>query len=344
MTMSRPPNRQEELSPRPLIRILGDFGNSQILDASLEYDFFTLVHKGFRTADEIAHEAGTDPRATRIVLDALLALGLMEKKAGRYLLPVISEVFLVRGEPSYIGEFRHVALALWDGMAHLKESLKTGKPLSRLDTGDELQVWEKLVIGIIPIAEPAAKALCDILHIGADRRGLKVLDIAGGSSIFGMTLLARDPAAQVTQLDWPNVNAVAKKLNRERGFDGKIRFIDGEYKSAAIETNYYDLALASNFCRFESPQHNQELFRKAYGALKPGGKFVVNDFLPNEERTGPTFALRFSVYTLTHTPEGECWTLAQYSDWLTAAGFTSVEAHGDIPKTLPGTTLIVAGK
>lgn len=326
------------------MRILGDFGNSQILDASLEYDFFSLVHKGFDTADAVAREARTDPRATRIVLDALLALGLMEKKAGRYLLPVISEAFLVRGKSSYIGEFRHVALALWDGMAHLKESLKTGKPLSRLDTGDELQVWEKLVIGIIPIAEPAAKALCDILRIGADRKGLKVLDIAGGSSIFGMTLLARDPAAEVTQLDWPNVNAVAKKLNRERGFDGKIRFIDGEYKSAAIETNYYDLALASNFCRFESPGRNQELFRKAYGALKPGGKFVVNDFLPNEERTGPTFALRFSVYTLTHTPEGECWTLAQYSDWLTAAGFTSIEAHHDIPKTLPGTTLIVAGK
>ena len=335
---------QEELSPRPLMRILGDFGNSQILDASLEYDFFTVVHKGFHTADEVAREAGTDPRATRIVLDALMALGLMDKKAGRYLLPAISEVFLVRGKPSYIGEFRHVALALWDGMAHLKESLKTGKPRSRLDTGDELQVWEKLVIGIIPIAEPAAKALCDILHIGADRKGLRVLDIAGGSSIFGMTILARDPAAQVTQLDWPNVNAVAKKLNRERGFDGKIRFIDGEYKSAAIETNYYDLALASNFCRFESPQRNQELFRQAYGALMPGGKFIVNDFLPNEERTGPTFALRFSVYTLTHTPEGECWTLSQYSDWLTAAGFTSVEAHGDIPKTLPGTTLIVACK
>ena len=326
------------------MRILGDFGNSQILDASLEYDFFTVVHKGFHTADEVAREAGTDPRATRIVLDALMALGLMDKKAGRYLLPAISEVFLVRGKPSYIGEFRHVALALWDGMAHLKESLKTGKPRSRLDTGDELQVWEKLVIGIIPIAEPAAKALCDILHIGADRKGLRVLDIAGGSSIFGMTILARDPAAQVTQVDWPNVNAVAKKLNRERGFDGKIRFIDGEYKSAAIETNYYDLALASNFCRFESPQRNQELFRKAYGALKPGGKFIVNDFLPNEERTGPTFALRFSVYTLTHTPEGECWTLSQYSDWLAAAGFTFVEAHGDIPKTLPGTTLIVACK
>jgi ubiquinone/menaquinone biosynthesis C-methylase UbiE len=337
-------NKAQDLSPRPLMRILGDFANSQILDASIEYDFFTFIYRGYQTAEEVAQQAGTDTRATRIVLDSLPALGLIEKRAGKYFLTPAAEVFLVKGKPTYVGDFRHVALALWDGMANLKQSLKTGKPLSRLDTGAELQVWEKLVLGIIVIAEPAAKALCDLLKIGGERKGIKVLDIAGGSSIFGMTILARDPSAQITQLDWPNVNAVAKKLNRERGLDGKIRFIDGEHHSAEIETRHYDLVLASNFCRFESPAGNQKLFAKAYSALKSGGIFVVNDFVPNEERTEPTFALRFSVYTLTHTPEGECWTLSQYSSWLKKAGFGAIETYDDIPKTLPGTTLIVARK
>ena len=334
----------KEVSPRSLMRILGDFANSQILDASIEYDFFSLIHKGVQGAEEIARQAGTDPRATRIVLDSLPALGLVEKRHGRYFLTPTAEVFLVRGKPSYIGDFRHVALALWDGMAHLKESLKTGKPFSRMDTGSELQVWEKLVLGIIVIAEPAAKALCDRLKIGSERKGLKVLDLAGGSSIFGMTILSRDPTAQVTQLDWANVNAVAKKANQERGLGGKIRFIDGEHHTAVLETNHYDLVLASNFCRFESPKGNQELFAKAYSALKAGGFCVVNDFVPNEERTEPTFALRFSVYTLTHTPQGECWILSQYSEWLKKAGFSSIATHGDIPGTLPGTTLILAKK
>jgi ubiquinone/menaquinone biosynthesis C-methylase UbiE len=333
-----------ELSPRPLMRILGDFANSQILDAAIEFDFFSLIDKGFQTADEIARAAATDARATRIVLDSLPALALVEKRQGKYFLTPPAQAFLVRGKPSYVGDFRHVALALWDGMAHLKESLKTGKPLSRMDTVTELAVWEKLVLGIIVIAEPAAKALCDVLEIGSERHGLRVLDIAGGSSIFGMTILTRDPAARVTQLDWPNVNAIAKKMNKERGLEGKIRYIDGEHRTTGIEPAHYDLVVASNFCRFESPKGNQELFVKAHGALKPGGIFVVNDFVPNEERTEPTFALRFSVYTLTHTPEGECWTLSQYSDWLNAAGFKSIRTHGDIPKTLPGTTLILATK
>ena len=342
--MSLPESNKEGLSPRPLMRLLGDFGNSQILDAAIEYDFFTLIHRGFHTYEEIARQAGTVPRATRILLDGLIALALVEKRDGRYFLTPISEAFLVRGRPSYVGDFRHVVLALWEGMAHLKETLKTGKPLSRMDTEVPLEVWEKIVVGIIPIAQPVAQALCDLVKIGAEKRGLRVLDIAGGSSIFGMTILQRDPSAQVTQLDWPNVNAVAKKLNRERGLEGKVRFIDGEFRSAAIDENYYDLVLASNFCRFESPQGNQELFRKAYRALRTGGLFVINDFLPNEERTGPTFVLRFSVYTLTHTPEGECWTLSQYTEWLKEAGFSSIQTHSDIPNTMPGTTLIVAEK
>ena len=71
-------SNKEEISPRPLMRILGDFANSQILDAALEYDFFTLIHQGAHTAEEIAGAAGTDARATRIVLDSLPALSLIE--------------------------------------------------------------------------------------------------------------------------------------------------------------------------------------------------------------------------------------------------------------------------
>jgi hypothetical protein len=76
--------KQADLSPRSLMRILGDFANSQILDASIEYDFFTLIDSGFHTADEIARQARTDPRATRIVLDSLLATALVQKRNGLY--------------------------------------------------------------------------------------------------------------------------------------------------------------------------------------------------------------------------------------------------------------------
>ena len=70
----------QELSPRPLMRILGDFANSQILDAALEYDFFTLIDNGFRQRrGSSARKPARIARATRIVLDSLPALGLGRK-------------------------------------------------------------------------------------------------------------------------------------------------------------------------------------------------------------------------------------------------------------------------
>ncbi len=342
--MSHPDQTKKVLSPHPILRLLADFGNSHILNAAIEYDLFTYIHRGLHTFAEIARQAETDPRATRIVLDGLIALALVEKRAEKYFLCPLSEAFLVKDKPSYMGDFRHVTLALWDGMAHLKETLKTGKPMGRMDTVTELETWEKIVTGIIPIVEPAAKALCGILDIGGERRGLRILDVAGGSSIFGMTFLRKDPSTDITQLDWANVNRVAKKLNQEWGLTGKIRFIDGEFRNTLVQEGYFQLGIASNFCRFESPAGNRELFLKAFRALEPGGIFVINDFLPNEERTGPTFPLRFSVYTLTHTPEGECYTYSQYSRWLKEAGFSAIESHTDIAGTLPGTTLILATK
>lgn len=333
----------ERLAFHPLLRLMADFANSRILDAALEYDFFTLIARGCATAAEIARAAGTDPRATRIVLDSLIALGLVGKREGRYFLEPPSARFLVRG-PEYVGDFRYVAMSLWDGVAGLKETLKSGRPTGRLDTASALAVWEKVVTGIVPIVRPVARYLCERLGIGVERRGLAVLDIGGGSAIFGRTILERDPSARVAQLDWPNVNAVARRLCREAGLEEKIRFIDGEFRSAELEERAYDLVLASNLCRFESPEGNRELFQKASRALKAGGALAVNDFLPNEERTGPSFPLRFSVYTLTHTPAGECYTLSEYRAWLEEAGFGAIEAHGGISETLPGTTLILARK
>jgi Dimerisation domain len=114
---TQPGKTPEELSPRPLMRILGDFANSQILDAALEYDFFTLIHRGSQTTDEVAREAGTRPRATRIVLDGLIALALIEKKA---LLSSACERNFSRQRPAFLhgGLSSHSLSALgWDGLS-----------------------------------------------------------------------------------------------------------------------------------------------------------------------------------------------------------------------------------
>ena len=96
LTMAENPIGQE-LSPRPLMRILGDFANSQILDAALEYDFFTLIHKGFKSAEEIARRSrygcARDAHCARQLAGVV---GLIEKRDGKYFLTPTAEAFLVK--------------------------------------------------------------------------------------------------------------------------------------------------------------------------------------------------------------------------------------------------------
>ena len=49
--------------------------------------------------------------------------------------------------------------------------------------------------------------------------------------------------------------------------------------------------------------------------------------VPNDQRTGPPFPVMFALTMLVNTGEGDVYTLAQYTEWLHAAGFPSVEAH-----------------
>lgn len=52
---------------------------------------------------------------------------------------------------------------------------------------------------------------------------------------------------------------------------------------------------------------------------------VIIDMIPNDERTGPPYALLFALNMLVNTEEGGTYTLAEYTDWLKDAGFSRVE-------------------
>jgi hypothetical protein len=47
--------------------------------------------------------------------------------------------------------------------------------------------------------------------------------------------------------------------------------------------------------------------------------------VPNDERTGPPFALIFALNMLLNTEKGGTYTLEEYTRWLNGAGFTRVE-------------------
>ena len=80
------------------------------------------------------------------------------------------------------------------------------------------------------------------------------------------------------------------------------------------------------------------LLRKVHGALVPGGRVVVLEFVPNEDRVSPPMAARFSLTMLSNTPEGDAYTFSELRRMLLDAGFRETTLHA-----LPGAHSVVLG-
>ena len=102
----------------------------------------------------------------------------------------------------------------------------------------------------------------------------------------------------------------------------------------------YDLIILGHIIHSEGEQHGKELLRKSFAALRPGGKLLIAEYVPNDARTGPPMPLLFGLNMLLQTDVGAVFTVQEYRNWLRAAGFRSV-ALTPVP---PPTTVIVATK
>ncbi len=76
-----------QVTPDRIMQMAHGFWPAAIISSAAAFDFFTHIAHGHDTADTVASAAGTDPRGTRMVLDALVALEFLTKRqGGRYAL------------------------------------------------------------------------------------------------------------------------------------------------------------------------------------------------------------------------------------------------------------------
>lgn len=329
-----------------ILRILGAYRDSQILNTALEYDIFTHISNGTHSAAKLAKRTSTNKNALTILLDALLALNLLKKEKGAYYLSPLSETFLVKGKPQFLGDFRYTALWAYEGMANLKDIIKTGKPIEELslETPNHPN-WERLSLGLAHFTKPAAEYLCKVLSNNNIPKGIKVLDLGGGSGIFATALLKYDPTIEFYQLDSAQVNKVAREFLASEGIESyKVTFIDGDIKNTELPKESFDLVILSNICHHEDTSGNMNLFKRAYKILVSGGRVAVNDFLVNNEHTGPPLSLLFRVMMLAMNPKGGVYSFEEYKSWLTKAGFKEITVYNPIPETYGDTAIIMGEK
>jgi len=142
--------------------------------------------------------------------------------------------------------------------------------------------------------------------------------------LFGIAFAQRNPRAQITGLDWPHVLDVAWENARQRGVADRYGVIPGSALQAEYGTGY-DLVLITNFLHHFDKHTCESILLKVHAALKPGGRAVTLEFVPNADRVSPPMAAQFPMIMLASTPSGDAYTFAELDAMFLDAGFTQNE-------------------
>ncbi|MGH9689907.1 MAG: methyltransferase [Candidatus Acidiferrales bacterium] len=313
------------LDPLPLAQMAFSFAPARILLTAVQLGVFSHIADGARTAEEVARAAQASDRGTRMLLDALVGFKLLGKHNGAYSLSPLAAKFLVRESPDYMGAFWETD-GLWEGWGHLTEAVRSGKPAHAVFELAEAEKFFSVLTRTLHVQNSLqAQRLAQAIGAGSAHRGMRVLDVGCGSGVWGIAVAEADPDARITAQDLPEVLGQTKKYLEKHGVIRQYDYLPGDMRQLEYPAGQYDLALLGHIVHGENEASARNLFGRLRAALKPGGRLAIIDMIPNDERTGPPFPLIFALNMFLHTENGGTYTFAEYTKWLTEAGFSRAE-------------------
>jgi predicted O-methyltransferase YrrM len=334
-------SRTARPSPAMIMADLTGAWKSRTLVAGVELDVFSRIAAGKRTAKEIADAVGASHRGMTGLLDALTAIGYLQKTGSRYSLSPISAAFLLPSGSDYQGAMAHALSLTWDAWKNLSEAVRSGRPAETVDVAEKgKEFFPKLVASIFPGNFAAATAAVSQFPDKKRRKIGNILDVAAGSGAWSLAFARAIPEARVTTADFPEMTPITREFAEKLGVADRYDYLEGDLRKTNFGRDTYDLVILGHIFHSEGEKHGKELLAKCHAALRPGGKLLIAEYVPNDARTGPVMPMLFGLNMLLQTEEGAVFTLREYRAWLKAAGFRKVAT---IPVPSP-TTLILAIK
>ena len=323
------PTHSQKPSPERIFGALNAFQGTAALKTAIELDIFTAIADGADQANSIAQRVNAAERGVRILCDYLTINGFLTKNDGRYALTQESAIFLNRHSPAYMGTLANFLTSdeAKRNFDALTETVKKGG--TSVAQGDNTkpndQIWVNFARSMAPLTTVSAAFIADLAG-AKEEKACKVLDIAAGHGMFGITIAKQNPNAQITAADWAPVLAVVKENAAAAGVADRVAFRPGSAFEAELGDGYDFVLLTNIFHHFDMPTC-EKLMRRVHAALKPGGKAITLEFVPNEDRVTPPTAAAFSMIMLAGTDSGDAYTLSEYERMFRNAGFAKTTLH-----------------
>lgn len=323
---------------RQISSIAYGFIASKTLFAALNLDLFGRLSAGGKTLAELAGEMGLPQHRLLTLLTACVSLGLISQEQGRYANAPASQAYLVRQAPAYFGDYFRFQIdrQIYPLLLNLDQALQGCAPRNlyeQMSDPEEADYFTRAQhAGSLG---PAA-----VLQKAADlSQARRMLDVAGGSGAFTITLCRRHPQLRATIVDFPAVIEVAKRFVREAGLDDRVDYISGNAVTQEWPRSQ-DVVLMSYLLSAVAGSAIGRLFTQAFDALEPGGRLLVHDFMADDDRSGPRNAALWFM-TFLFDPDAVSFTPSELIVFAEGAGFVDVSVRDLIPGI---TRLLIARK
>ena len=313
------------VTPVRVFEMMTAYQQSAALQAAIELDLFTAIAEGHSSAAELAAHCQASERGIRILSDYWTVHGLLTKNDARYALTAESAAFLNKKSPAYLG-----AMSGFLGGPHIRkqfdvlaEAVRKGGVATDAagSTAEHYEGWVDFANSMTAMMGPAAEQLAQIVNEPRDAR-IRVLDVAASHGIFGFTIAQRNPNAQITALDWPNVLEITQANAARWGVADRLTTIAGDVFTVDL-AGPYDVILLTNLLHHFDHAANVRLLKRLKAALRPQGRVLTLEFVPNDDRVSPPSPASFPLVMLASTPSGDAFTFAEFSRMFNEAGFSS---------------------
>ena len=217
-------------SPERIFGVLNAFQSSAALKTAIELGIFTAIAEGADRANAIAQRANAAERGMRILCDYLTIQGFLTKTEDRYALTQESAIFLNRHSPAYMGTLADFLAS--EGHKKNFDALtasvrKGGTAVAQGDnTKPNDELWVSFARTMAPLTTVSAGFIAELAG-AKEGKACKVLDIAAGHGMFGISIAKQNPNAQITAVDWAPVLAVAKENAAGAGVADRVSFRPG---------------------------------------------------------------------------------------------------------------------
>jgi len=314
------------VSPAFIMQIGMGFWASKALLSAVELGTFTTLAAGPQDLEALSARLGLHARSARDFLDALVAMGMLDRQDGRYSNTPSTDFYLDKAKPSYIGGLLEMGNnRLYPAWGALTDALKTGQQQGKIkESGADIfgtlyadpAMLQEFLSAMTGVSLPTAHALAAAFpwhEVGS------FVDVGCAQGGLTAVVAAAHPHLTGTGFDLPPVQPVFQSYIAGRGLSDRVGFRAGSFFEQALPAA--DVVIMGHILHDWDLDQKRLLIAKAYDALPKGGRFIAYDAMIDDDRRQNVFGLLMSLNMLIETPGGFDYTGADCVGWMRASGF-----------------------